>query len=82
METTSTSLTDPADVWKLVGRFSAAFVLVAFTLWYIIRRDLPATVFFGLASIVFQTAALRLRRRLIVERAAAVLAREEETHHA
>lgn len=70
-------LSDPAEIWKLVGRFSAAFVMMAFTIWYIFRRDLPATVFFGALSIGFQMSALRLRMHLMKAREAAVRARSE-----
>ena len=45
-------LSDPAEIWKLVGRFSAAFMMMVFTLWYIFRRDLAPTVVFGVLSIV------------------------------
>lgn len=72
-------LSDPAEIWKLVGRFSTAFMLMVFTLWYIVRRDLPATVFYGLLSIAFQTSALRVRRKLMADRDAAIQARKEAT---
>ena len=73
-------LSDPSEIWKLVGRFSTAFVLMVFTLWYIVRRDLPATVVYGLLSLGFQMSALRLRKKLIADREVATQAREGAPH--
>ena len=53
---------------------------MVFTLWYIVRRDLPATVVYGLLSLGFQMSALRLRKKLIADREVATQAREGAPH--
>jgi hypothetical protein len=69
-------LTDPADLFRLLGRFSCALMLTVFAVIYIIKKELAPTLFFGIASIVAQGAAVRLWKKLSSERQAAIAERE------
>ena len=62
------SLTDPADLFRLLGRFCCALFLTVFTLFYIVKRDIPATLFFALASLIAQGATVKLWKKLVAER--------------
>ncbi len=69
-------LTDPSDLFRLLGRFTCALMLTVFTVLYIIKKELPPTLFFAIASIVAQGATIRLWKKLSAERQAALLERE------
>ena len=61
-------LTDPADLWKLIGRFSASFVLMMFMLQYVWRQNTLGIVLCGVLSVGMQISALSLRKKLIQDR--------------
>ena len=61
-------LTDPADLWKLIGRFSASFVLMRFMLQYVWRQNTVGIVLCGVLSVGMQISALSLRKKLVRDR--------------
>jgi hypothetical protein len=72
MEQRTRPLTDPADLFRLLGRFTCALFLSALTVVYIVKRDMPGILFFAVASIIAQGATLRLWKKLVAERQAAI----------
>jgi hypothetical protein len=72
MDKTQKPLTDPSELFRLFGRFTCALFLTVLTVVYIVKRDVPATLFFAAASIIAQGATLRLWKRLVAERQAAL----------
>ena len=71
-------LTEPAEFWLLVGRFTSTLVLYLLFLMALFRREWTAAVFLGVAALVVQRAMIGLYRRLRRERAEAVAARAAE----
>lgn len=75
MESREKPLTDPSDLFRLFGRFTCALFLTVLTIVYITKKDLPATLFFVAASVFAQGATLRLWKKLVAERQAALTER-------
>lgn len=61
-------LTDPADLWTLLGRFCASLILTTMTIVNLFAHHYLLAAFTGIASFLFQRAAIRLWRRLRDER--------------
>ncbi|MGC4043874.1 MAG: hypothetical protein QM758_08700 [Armatimonas sp.] len=68
-------LTDPADLFRLFGRFICAVLLTVFAVIYIVKADVAKLVFFSIASIVAQRATLKLWKELVAERQTALAER-------
>lgn len=75
MDSREKPLTDPADLFRLFGRVTCALLLTVLTIIYIVKKDLPATLFFAAASIFAQGAVLRLWKKLVAERQTALTER-------
>ena len=78
-------LTNPADLFALLGRFVACLVMYGFTLTYAIQGRLPQVLLFGAGGLLLQFTSIRLWRRLRKERAeaeAALLAQAPPTEEA
>lgn len=73
-------LTDPADLFTLLGRFMATVVLFMMTVAFLVNDEPSKRVFaipFGTVTLLVQFAAIRLWRRLRDERLAAKEARAQ-----
>jgi hypothetical protein len=70
-------LTDPADVWRLVGRFFCTLVLSFVAASYLLRRDSVGAGVFAIAALISQAMTIRLWRHLSARRAAAQKERGE-----
>lgn len=70
-------LTDAADLFALVGRFVASFVLMVLTIMLIMKQSYGPAVICGTVSLFMQVATTRMWRRLREEREAKKAARDQ-----
>lgn len=70
------SITDPADLWNLIGRFFLAQVLNFLLLMNLINRNTTAVIVLAVASLVVHRMVIVLWKRLTKERLDKLAAQE------
>ena len=64
-----TPLTDPADLFTLLGRFAAGIVMNLLIVWSLTKQNWWSVSLFTVASLIIHRATIGLYRRLRKERA-------------
>lgn len=72
-------LTDPAELWNLIGRFFLAQVLNFLLLMNLIQKNYGAVVLLGIASLIIHRMIVVLWKRLSRERQEKLAAQEAKT---